>query len=99
MIRTNKTIENLDIRATLLKSEYQDIVLKTIDKSILLHAPFIKSKSNINLILKGWNEYFDMYLEKKGLNTMKKKVNTVLTKLDKENYLKFKEYNSYIQKK
>ena len=30
---------------------------------------------------------------------MKKKVNTVLTKLDKENYLKFKEYNSYIQKK
>ena len=94
-----KTIENLNIRATLLNSEYKGIVLEIIDKSILLHAPFLKNKSNINLILERWKEYLEEYLKKKDTNIMKKEVNKLLTKLDKENYLKFKKYNLNIKKK
>ena len=94
-----KTIENLNIRATLLNSEYKGIVLEIIDKSILLHAPFLKNKSNINLILERWKEYLEEYLRKKDTNIMKKEANKLLTKLDKENYLKFKKYNLNIKKK
>ena len=94
-----KTIENLNIRATLLNSEYKGIVLEIIDKSILLHAPFLKNKSNINLILEKWKEYLEEYLRKKDTNIMKKEANKLLTKLDKENYLKFKKYNLNIKKK
>ena len=78
-----KTIENLNIRATLLNSEYKGIVLEIIDKSILLHAPFLKNKSNINLILERWKEYLEEYLRKKDTNIMKKEANKLLTKLDK----------------
>ena len=94
-----KTIENLNIRATLLNSEYKGIVLEIIDKSILLHAPFLKNKSNINLILERWKEYLEEYLKKKDTNIMKKEVNKLLTKLDKENYLKFKKYSLNTKKK
>ena len=94
-----KTIENLNIRATLLNSEYKGIVLEIIDKSILLHAPFLKNKSNINLILERWKEYLEEYLRKKDTNIMKKEVNKLLTKLDKENYLKFKKYSLNTKKK
>ena len=94
-----KTIENLNIRATLLNSEYKGIVLEIIDKSILLHAPFLKNKSNINLILEKWKEYLEEYLRKKDTNIMKKEANKLLTKLDKEKYLKFKKYNLNIKKK
>ena len=94
-----KTIENLNIRATLLNSEYKGIVLEIIDKSILLHAPFLKNKSNINLILERWKEYLEEYLKKKDTNIMKKEVNKLLTKLDKENYLKFKKYSLSTKKK
>ena len=94
-----KTIENLNIRATLLNSEYKGIVLEIIDKSILLHSPFLKNKSNINLILERWKEYLEEYLRKKDTNIMKKEANKLLTKLDKENYLKFKKYNLNIKKK
>ena len=94
-----KTIENLNIRTTLLNSEYKGIVLEIIDKSILLHAPFLKNKSNINLILERWKEYLEEYLRKKDTNIMKKEANKLLTKLDKENYLKFKKYNLNIKKK
>ena len=94
-----KTIENLNIRATLLNSEYKGIVLEIIDKSILLHAPFLKNKSNINLILERWKEYLEEYLKKKDTNIMKKEVNKLLTKLDKENYLKFKNYSLNTKKK
>jgi len=94
-----KTIENLNIRATLLNSEYKGIVLEIIDKSILLHAPFLKNKSNINLIIERWKEYLEEYLRKKDTNIMKKEANKLLTKLDKENYLKFKKYNLNIKKK
>ena len=94
-----KTIENLNIRTTLLNSEYKGIVLEIIDKSILLHAPFLKNKSNINLIIERWKEYLEEYLRKKDTNIMKKEANKLLTKLDKENYLKFKKYNFNIKKK
>ena len=94
-----KTIENLDIRATLLKSKYRRIILEIIDKSILLHAPFLKNKSNIGLILKGWDEYLVEYLKKKNTNIMKKEADKLLTKLDEENYIKFKKYNLNIEKK
>ena len=94
-----KTIENLDIRATLLNSKYRRIILEIIDKSILLHAPFLKNKSNIGLILKGWDEYLVEYLKKKNTNIMKKEANKLLTKLDEENYIKFKKYNLNIEKK
>ena len=94
-----KTIENLDIRATLLKSKYRRIILEIIDKSILLHAPFLKNKSNIDLILKGWDEYLVEYLKKKNTNIMKKEADKLLTKLDEENYIKFKKYNLNIEKK
>jgi len=94
-----KTIENLNIRATLLNSEYKGIVLEIIDKSILLHAPFLKNKSNINLILERWKEYLEEYLKKKDTNIMKKEANKLLTKLDKENYLKFKKYSLNTKKK
>ena len=57
-----KTIENLNFSASLLNSEHKDIVLEIIDKSILLHAPFLKNKSNMDIILEGWIEYFKMYL-------------------------------------
>ena len=94
-----KTIENLDIRATLLKSKYRRIILEIIDKSILLHAPYLKNKSNIGLILKGWDEYLVEYLKKKNTNIMKKEADKLLTKLDEENYIKFKKYNLNIEKK
>ena len=90
-----KTIENLNIRTTLIKSEYKRIVLEIIDNSILLHAPFLKNKSNIDLVLKGWDEY----LKKKDTNMMKKEVDKLLIKLDEENYTKFKKYNLNIEKK
>ena len=94
-----KTIENLDIRATLLNSKYRRIILEIIDKSILLHAPFLKNKSNIGLILKGWDEYLVEYLKKKNTNIMKKEADKLLTKLDEENYIKFKKYNLNMEKK
>ena len=94
-----KTIENLDIRATLLNSKYRRIILEIIDKSILLHAPFLKNKSNIDLILKGWDEYLVEYLKRKNTNIMKKEADKLLTKLDEENYIKFKKYNLNIEKK
>ena len=94
-----KTIENLDIRATLLNSKYRRIILEIIDKSILLHAPFLKNKSNIDLILKGWDEYLVEYLKKKNTNIMKKEADKLLTKLDEENYIKFKKYNLNMEKK
>ena len=94
-----KTIENLDIRATLLNSKYRRMILEIIDKSILLHAPFLKNKSNIGLILKGWDEYLVEYLKKKNTNIMKKEADKLLTKLDEENYIKFKKYNLNIEKK
>jgi len=94
-----KTIENLDIRATLLNSKYRRIILEIIDKSILLHAPYLKNKSNIGLILKGWDEYLVEYLKKKNTNIMKKEADKLLTKLDEENYIKFKKYNLNIEKK
>ena len=94
-----KTIENLNIRTTLIKSEYKRIVLEIIDNSILLHAPFLKNKSNIDLILKGWNEYLKEYLKKKNTNMMKKEADKLLIKLDEENYTKFKKYNLNIEKK
>ena len=94
-----KTIENLNIRTTLIKSEYKRIVLEIIDNSILLHAPFLKNKSNIDLILKGWNEYLKEYLKKKNTNMMKKEADKLLIKLDEENYTKYKKYNLNIEKK
>ena len=94
-----KTIENLNIRATLIKSDYKRIVLEIVDNSILLHAPFLKNKSNIDLILKGWNEYLKEYLEKKDTNMMKKEADKLLIKLDEENYTKFKKYNLNMEKK
>ena len=94
-----KTIENLDIMATLLNSKYRRIILEIIDKSILLHAPFLKNKSNIDLILKGWDEYLVEYLKKKNTNIMKKEADKLLTKLDEENYIKFKKYNLNMEKK
>ena len=94
-----KTIENLDIRTTLLNSKYRRIILEIIDKSILLHAPFLKNKSNIGLILKGWDEYLVEYLKKKNTNIMKKEADKLLTKLDEENYIKFKKYNLNMEKK
>ena len=94
-----KTIENLDIMATLLNSKYRRIILEIIDKSILLHAPFLKNKSNIGLILKGWDEYLVEYLKKKNTNIMKKEADKLLTKLDEENYIKFKKYNLNMEKK
>ena len=94
-----KTIENLDIRATLLNSKYRRIILEIIDKSILLHAPFLKNKSNIGLILKGWDEYLVEYLKKRNTKIMKKEADKLLTKLDEENYIKFKKYNLNMEKK
>ena len=99
LFNKKKAIEHLNIRTTLLKSEYRRIVLEIIDKSILLHAPFLKTKSNIDLILNGWNEYLKEYLKKKDTNIMKKEADKLLTKLDKDNYIKFKKYNLNIEKK
>ena len=96
-----KEIETLNIRATLLKSEYREIVLEIINKSILLHAPFLKSNSNsnIDLILKGWNEYFNMYLSKKNIDISKQEAKLALKNLDEKNYIKFKEIQSKYKKK
>ena len=96
-----KEIETLNIRATLLKSEYRGIVLEIINKSILLHAPFLKSNSNsnIDLILKGWNEYFNMYLSKKNIDISKQEAKLALKNLDEKNYIKFKEIQSKYKKK
>ena len=83
----------------MLNSKYRRIILEIIDKSILLHAPFLKSKSNVDLVLKGWDEYLVGYLKKKNTNIMKKETDKLLTKLNKENYIKFKKYNLNIEKK
>ena len=90
LFNKKKTIENLNIRATLLNSKHKDNVLEIIDKSILLHAPFLKSKDNLDLIEKKWNEYLEVYLKKIDNNNMKKKANELLTKLNQENYQRFK---------
>jgi len=90
LFNKKKTIENLNIRATLLNSKHKDNVLEIIDKSILLHAPFLKSKDNLDLIEKKWNEYLEVYLKKIDNNNMKKKANEFLTKLNQENYQRFK---------
>ena len=58
-----------------------------------------KKKSNMNFILKGWNEYLAEYLKKKDINIMKKESNQLLTKLNEESYLKFKKYNLNLKKK
>ena len=87
-----KTIENLNIRTTLLNSEYKGIVLEIIDKSILLHAPFLKNKSNINLIIERWKEYLEEYLRKKDTNIMKKeaiKLKKIICKKKKNSLKKF----------
>ncbi len=94
-----KTIEHLNIRATLLKSEYRRIVLEIIDKSILLHAPFLKNKSNMDLILKRWDEFLKEYIKRKDTDIMKKEADKLFVKLDKENYTKFKKYNLNLEKK
>ena len=83
----------------MLNSKYRRIILEIIDKSILLHAPYLKNKSNIGLILKGWDEYLVEYLKKKNTNIMKKEADKLLTKLDEENYIKFKKYNLNMEKK
>jgi hypothetical protein len=51
------------------------------------------------LIIERWKEYLEEYLRKKDTNIMKKEANKLLTKLDEENYLKFKKYNLNIKKK
>jgi hypothetical protein len=51
------------------------------------------------LIIERWKEYLEGYLRKKDTNIMKKEANKLLTKLDEENYLKFKKYNLNIKKK
>ena len=94
-----KTIENLNIRATLLNSKYKGIVIKIIDKSILLHAPFLKDKSNIDLIVEGWNEYLEDYLKKKDNIMQKIKANKLLKSLNEEDFNKFKEFNLNSKKK
>ena len=94
-----KTIENLNIRATLLNSKYKGIVIKIIDKSILLHAPFLKDKSNIDLIVEGWNEYLEGYLKKKDNIMQKTKANKLLKSLNEEDFNKFKEFNLNSKKK
>ena len=99
LFNNKKIIENSNIRATLLNSDYKGIVLQIIDKSILLHAPFLKNKGNIDTILEGWNEYLVEYREKNEKNIMKKEANKLLTNLNKENYGKFKKYNLGLKKK
>ena len=89
----------MNIRATLLKSEYRRIVLEIIDKSILLHAPFLKNKSNMDLILKRWDEFLKEYIKRKDTDIMKKEADKLFVKLDKENYTKFKKYNLNLEKK
>ena len=83
----------------MLNSEFRRVVLEIIDKSILLHAPFLKNKSNMDLILKRWNEYLVEYLKKKNTSVMKKEANKMLTKLNEESYLKFKKYYLNVKKK
>ena len=98
-IFNKKTIENPNIRATLINSEYRKTVMEIIDKSILLHAPFLKNKDDITKILEGWNEYYNMYLLKKSVDIREKEAKLALKNLDKENYTKFKEIQSKYKKK
>ena len=86
-----KTIEKSNIRATLLNSEHKGIVSEIIDKSILLHASFLRSKNKIDLIIKGWNEYFEMYLKRKNLDMSEKESKLALKNLNEDDYIKFKE--------
>ena len=70
----------------MLKSKFRRIILEIIDKSILLHAPFLKNKSNIGLILKGWDEYLVEYLKKKNfLRNLGLKLGYIYKFLDNEN--------------
>ena len=98
-IFSKKLIEKNNLRTTLLKSEHKEIVSKIINKSILLHAPFLKSKNDIDAILSGWNEYYGIVIEKKELNFKKKNADIVLNKLNKENYEKFKKISNLSKKK
>ncbi len=98
-IFSKKLIEKNDLRATLLKSEHKEIVSKIINKSILLHAPFLKSKNNIEIVFNGWNEYYGVFLEKKRLDFNKKNADITLNELNKENYEKFRKISSLTKKK
>ena len=87
LYNSKKTIENSHLRTKLLSSGYQEIVDKLIDKTIFVHAPFLKNLSNdFDKIVKGWSEYWEIYNKKAIFRELRKKADELLDDLNEENY-------------
>ena len=99
LYNSEKLIENSELRTKLLSSGYQEIVNKLIDKSIFIHAPFLKNlRNDFEKIVKGWNEYWDIYIKKNDFKKLKKEADIILNDLNEKNYSKLKNLQSHTRK-
>ena len=99
LYNSEKLIENSNLRTKLLSSGYQEIVNKLIDKSIFIHAPFLKNlRNDFEKIVKGWNEYWDIYIKKNDFKKLKKEADIILNDLNEKNYSKLKNLQSHTRK-
>ena len=99
LYNSEKLIENSELRTKLLSSGYQEIVNKLIDKSIFIHAPFLKNlRNDFEKIVKGWNEYWDIYIKKNDFKKLKKEADIILNDLNEKNYSKLKDLQSHTRK-
>ncbi|PPR43594.1 MAG: DNA primase [Alphaproteobacteria bacterium MarineAlpha6_Bin2] len=99
LYNSKKTIENSYLRTKLLSSGYQEIIDKLIDKTIFVHAPFLKNLSNdFDKIVKGWSEYWEIYNKKAIFRELRKKADELLDDLNEENYSKLKNLQSTARK-
>ena len=91
LFNSKKIIENFNLRTKLISSGYHEIIKQLIDKTIYIHAPFLKNTSNdYSNIVKGWNEYWEIYKKKTEFSELNKETELLLTNLNEENYSKLK---------
>ena len=101
-----KTLRNSEKRYLIFFSDPSNEItlIATISSKLLsskgiLFASFLRSKNSKDLILKGWNEYFSMYLSKRNLDISLKESKLALKNLNEKDYVKFKEIQSKYRKK
>ena len=100
LFNSKKLIENRDLDTKLISLGYHETISKLIDKSIYVHAPFLKSKTHkYDDILTGWNEYWMLYIKKKGNLKIQKEAEDLLQNLNIDNFKKFKDLKLKLKKK
>jgi len=100
LYNSKKLIENSDLDTKLISLGYHETISKLIDKSIYVHAPFLKSKKyKYDDILTGWNEYWMLYVKKKGKLRIQKEAENLLQNLNIDNFKKFKDLKLSLKKK